>query len=280
MALPRPAGLPDFKKPPVVEVAISLQFAPVLKFRTIHAGLLWQHFQDEFPSVEEQGALNPQFETFGPARTVVQQMPQLQLFSTYPVPRYWFIGIDGSELFQIQQDRVVYNWRKVKPDSVYPHYEALREKFELYIGRVEKFFHESNLGEIKPNQGELTYVNQIDILEQHSDGNFRKIFNNWNAGDFASELGEIEDESFQLRCLLEHPAGHPEGRLYISANRGFVLADSRPVINLTLVARGKPRNESLEGGLSFLDAGRSAIVKSFTAITRKEMHAEWERLDD
>ena len=62
---PKPADLPDFKKPPVSEVVLSLQFASISTFRSIHVGLLWQRFRREYPKVSEQAPLQATFETFG-----------------------------------------------------------------------------------------------------------------------------------------------------------------------------------------------------------------------
>jgi hypothetical protein len=57
--------LPDFEKPPVVEVALSLQFRPLELLRSAHLGLLWSVFRSRgFSRVEDYGELEPVFEDF------------------------------------------------------------------------------------------------------------------------------------------------------------------------------------------------------------------------
>jgi hypothetical protein len=57
--------LPDFESPPVVEVAISLQFKPLEFLRSSHFGLLWQAFRREgFVRAEDHGEIEPAFEEF------------------------------------------------------------------------------------------------------------------------------------------------------------------------------------------------------------------------
>ena len=42
-------------------------------------------------------------------------------------PRLWLMNEQGSQLLQLQQDRLVVNWRRLPSDIPYPHYESIRE---------------------------------------------------------------------------------------------------------------------------------------------------------
>ena len=54
----RPADLPDYEHPPLVEVVLSVQFAELQGYRTVHAGLLWEDkFRKAYPIVAEQPPL-------------------------------------------------------------------------------------------------------------------------------------------------------------------------------------------------------------------------------
>src|SRR5262249_17490048 len=123
----RPADLPDFTVPPVTEVALGVQFAPLAAFKTVHAGLLWNRFRQEFPIVEEQAPLNVSFETFGSPSAAPEL--RLELLRRPPIPRFWFMNENRVELIQFQVDRFVRNWRKVGDDITYPRYEAIRARF-------------------------------------------------------------------------------------------------------------------------------------------------------
>jgi hypothetical protein len=63
----RPADLPNFSRPPISEVALSIQFASIARFQNSYVGLLWERLRNEYPNVSEQPPLAAAFETFGGA---------------------------------------------------------------------------------------------------------------------------------------------------------------------------------------------------------------------
>src|SRR5258708_12433324 len=84
----RPADLPDFERPPVTEVALSIQFARLPKVTNIHGGLLWSEFRADYPNYEEHPPLAPAFEIFGPNPAAGHQ---LEFFAGAPLIRPWLI---------------------------------------------------------------------------------------------------------------------------------------------------------------------------------------------
>ena len=69
-------NLADFKAPPLNEVVMGIQFQPVPGYQQIRALEVWQLFREQFPVVQEQLPLNPQFETFGlPSPAQMLQFP-------------------------------------------------------------------------------------------------------------------------------------------------------------------------------------------------------------
>ena len=96
----RPLDLPEFERPPIIEVALSIQFATLPLFRNIHAGILWQRFAQQYPNVEEYPPIPAAFETFG-VPPAISEMPQFTFVTNSPI-RYWFITADGTELLQVQ----------------------------------------------------------------------------------------------------------------------------------------------------------------------------------
>jgi uncharacterized protein (TIGR04255 family) len=115
----RPADLPEFEQPPVSEVVLWVQFASNPQFRIVHAGLFWGSIREQFPSVSEQVPLPPAFEAFG-----VPMMGQpVQLQALFAFPRFWFESDDKTYLLQLQQDRILFNWRATSGQSTYPRYE-------------------------------------------------------------------------------------------------------------------------------------------------------------
>lgn len=115
------ARLPEFERPPVSEVAISVEFSGIDSWRAGHAGLYWRRIKSEYPASETQPPLPSQIERFD------QRSPQGPVISMGIVDpnsaRFWFLSGDGTKLVQVQRDRFIINWRKVTGTEVYPRYK-------------------------------------------------------------------------------------------------------------------------------------------------------------
>src|SRR5208282_5564239 len=101
-----PSLLPKFRKPPVSEVALGVQFS-MPDLTPVHLGLYYQRVRSRFPTVQVQPPLPPAFETFGPAPTLSFSFPLMGL----PSPRMWFVADGGASLIQLQAGRLFFNWR-------------------------------------------------------------------------------------------------------------------------------------------------------------------------
>jgi uncharacterized protein (TIGR04255 family) len=107
----RPADLPDFDEPPVVETVLSVQFDPLTEMRTAHLGLFWNEFRTDFPKTAERPPLGRIFEQF-PETPRTRLGLELQSYENPPVPRLCFVTAQGNEMIQVQSDRFIRNWRK------------------------------------------------------------------------------------------------------------------------------------------------------------------------
>jgi uncharacterized protein (TIGR04255 family) len=278
----RPADLPDFEKPPLIEVVLSVQFSDLRGYSSVHHGLLWdRNFRDSFPEFAEHAPLNPVFETFGP-RSAEGPRLTLEQLSGPPVPRLWFMNRDRSHVIQVQPNRFVHNWRRIEADTGYPRYEVLKEKFFQEFDTFSQFVKAEKLGSIECNQCEVTYVNVITLdgedLRIHLERVFLSLAHT-EAGEPSqgARLPRPEDVQFVWRYVFDDAAGEPAGRLIISCKPGLG-ADRTPALRLDLTARGAPISANPEGVAGFLDLGRDVIVRGFTAITTPEMHQLWGRM--
>lgn len=268
-------ALPEFEQPPVIEVALSVQFDRIEGLRTPQLGVIWQTFRDRFPRFEEHPPLEPAFERFG-LKSGAEAGVQLQLFATPPVPRLWFLNQSGNELIQVQQDRFVRNWRKKGDSEEYPRYRVLREQFAKdYVA-----FSESVSGctsqTIQPNQCEITYVNIIPTPSGTPVGDLSKVTGLFSL-DYSDEgLGLPEEESLACRYVLTSNQ-KPIGRLHVGFAPVLRLSDGAPAFRLTITVRGGPAGVELDHVLDFLDFGHEAIVRGFTSVTTQEMHQIWKR---
>src|SRR5260370_4965058 len=129
--------LPDYAKPRIKEVVLGVQTEPIKGLLTPHLGLFWNEVREAYPEVEVQAALEPEIERFG-----VPPVPPPQGFKVMErpeTPRCWFIAKGGSELLQLQQDRLIHNWRKRADEDTYPRYPRVRESFRSALERLEAF---------------------------------------------------------------------------------------------------------------------------------------------
>jgi uncharacterized protein (TIGR04255 family) len=273
--------LPEFDDPPVIEVALSAQLEPLAGFRVVHFGLLWERFRDKgFRSVEEHGPLDSVLETFEPATR--EPAIQVRMFEdSPPPPRVWFVNEVGTELIQVQSDRFVHNWRKGRTTVPYPRYKNIRSRFLDELKMFEQFTAAEELGRFQPTQCEITYINHIlagDGWASH--GELENVFTIWQ-NKFSDDFLRLpEDAGFALRFRIPDSNGAPIGRLHIALQPAFRGSDKKPVLILTLTARGAPAGNGIPGILSFLDLGHDWIVQGFTSITTPQMHRIWRKTDD
>ncbi|MGH7099830.1 MAG: TIGR04255 family protein [Stellaceae bacterium] len=276
--LPRPADLPDFERPPINEVVLSIQFASIPAFRSVHIGLLWDKFRQEYPKVSERPPLPAAFETFGGMPVNPAPLFQIEALTAPPMSRFWFEEEEGAEIIQIQQDRIVHNWRKRETEQRYPRYETIRQRFASDLERFGAFLASEHLGELRPNQCEVTYINLIEIpgdddIHRH----LARITPLW-AGRFSESCSfELESAGIQTRFVLRED-GKPFGRVYVNCTPAVLIAQNRPGIRLDIIARGKPRDESIAEALRLLDTEREVVVRTFAAVTTPEMWEIWGRI--
>lgn len=271
--------LPDFNNPPVVEVALSVQFDPLPDLRTPQLGLLWQEFRDAFPVTQEHAPLEPITERFDLPRT--RSDPRIDFRESPPLPRCWFLNAAETELIQVQPDRFVHNWRKAGTGEAYPRYGHIRGAFEEELRRFDAFIARERLGKLAPNQCEITYVNHIvagNVWRTH--GELDKVLTVFHRSFSDPFLDSPEDAGLRLRFIIPDESGKPSGRLHVALDSGFRNSDASPLFVLKLTARGQPRDPTILGVLQWLDLGREWVVRGFASVTTPGMHKEWDRQDE
>jgi uncharacterized protein (TIGR04255 family) len=270
------SSLPEFENPPLIEVALSVQFERLESLRSPQLGLVWQQFRDRFPKTEEHAPLDPVFEQFGsrPGRPGVR----LELVSAPPSPRLWFLNEAGTELVQVQKDRFVRNWRKQADADEYPRYRRLSRLFRDDFERFCRLIEEQQWGQVVPSQCEVTYVNLIAIGEgwKHH-GELANVVTLFEHRYSDTDLGVPEEAALSVKYVLNDDDGNPIGRLHIAAAPVFRAQDNLAAVRLALTARGKPEDGGIEEVMRFFDRARENIVRGFTSITTPRMHLVWNR---
>jgi uncharacterized protein (TIGR04255 family) len=271
--------LPEFENPPVVEVAISLQFKPLELIRAAHFGILWESLRREgFSRIEDHGELEPAFEEFGP-RSSGRVGVRFQAFDDAPpLPRIWFLNEARNELIQVQRDRLIVNWRVGARSEPYPRYVNILKRFRSALEIFLAFVGAENLGDLVPTQCEVTYVNHMPAgLGWTHHGEIYKVICPWGNVYSDSYLSTPEDVGFVARFRMEAETGKPIGRLHVNFQPANRSSDGQPIFAMNLTARGTPDPPDLNGAFRLFDLEHEWIVRGFTSLTTKNMHDIWRR---
>ena len=263
-----PVGvLPAYDRPPVVEVALAIQFESAIGYRSLELGHIAETWSSELPVVEERPALPPMM--------VQPEAPSLELRVSGEVetPRLWMMNEGGNRLVQLQQDRLVVNWRKLPADTPYPRYSSIREflveSWELLEGVIDGL----HLAAPKPSICEVVYVNHIGADSGwYSAGDTSAIIALWNEVVSDGFLPPACQSGFFSRYEL------PNDRGWLTIDGQSISMNSyedRLVMNL--ISRGPSTSPNLNGALSFMDVAHEWIVRGFTSVTTKNAHEIWKR---
>jgi uncharacterized protein (TIGR04255 family) len=264
----RPPHLPNFSAPPIDEVAIGIQFAPLNGWTEPYFGLFWSKVRDQYPRVETQPRVEGPIENFNQAPGPITQMQFLPASG-----RSWYISNDDESLIQIQNNRFVQNWRRRTGD--YPHFEEVRDRFWMSFNTFRKLTSDENLPAPVIQQLELTYVNWISDIPVDQ---LLKI----GKGSYLT-LSEIEahpeSQDWAARYLVK-ANGEPSARLYVQCQQAVRLGvpHAGPGTQLSLVYRAPKIDGMSDSELeAHLEKGREIIVTAFTELTTESAHETWER---
>lgn len=260
----RPRHLPDFSNPPLNEVVLGVQFAPIIGYQQIYAGEVWELFKKDFPVVQEHPALPPQFETFGYS----PPQPAFEFIGGIMPSRHWFITSDQFELIQFQQDKFLHNWRKVGDGSnEYPRFEKILGKYTTELGALEKYFkNKFAISSILINQCEVSYINFINLVD-FEDASPGDIFSFLNFGNSVHEV------SCNFNRYILNDRNEPTGRVRCTLNQG--IGDHGPTYRLEIRVVGAPKTPTIADALNFIENGRETIVNLFKEVTTTSAHRIW-----
>jgi uncharacterized protein (TIGR04255 family) len=269
----RSAKLPRFARPPVIEVALSLQLEPLRGFRSVHYGLLADQWRERYPSTEDQPPLAPLVPEAEAELSAARV--QVQLSTGAPLPRCWFVSRDQTRLVQVQPDRFAFNWRRLHDTDEYPHFDTLRPQFDHEFGVLERLAREHGLGDLRTLACEVTYVNAIlagEGWEHH--GQLGRVLN-LASRQPAGGIREPEDVRLQARYGIHDDSGTFVGRVILDAQPVVRRDDVRHAIILQLTARSAQVSASPAEAVKFFDLGHESVVRTFKEVTTPAMHNIW-----
>lgn len=271
-----PADPVNFDSPPVIGVALGVEFAgPVMPELSTLADF-WPPIRGRYPQADKLPALTPMAEDF---RVPITQTVEVRFGNGGP-QRYWFRSEDESYTVQVQENRLALNWDRTESGPVYPRYQAVRKRFHELYEVFTEVADDRLLTEHPPAWCAVTYTNDIPHPDSEDplSGPLDDILCFLGRPE-SDVLPPIEDTALRQRRLLRAEDGSPRGRLYIEAIP-TVGAEGRPGYRLTLRVVSRPESSDAAGVFKCQDDGRELIVKSFRDITTQKMHDLWGMEED
>jgi uncharacterized protein (TIGR04255 family) len=256
--------LPKYRKPPVVEVIIGISFASIEKLATVDYGSFWESVKEEYPLTEDNAPLPEE----------VSAGPQVQLMQIPPLRRVFLIHRDQTYLMQLQPDRFIHNWRKLKESDDYPNFENAKGKFVSGWKLFRDFIAARQLGPIRLRGYEVTYINHfIEAPQTFPLGTARYLpLFEWSSGQSEGFLPPPNVLGLDLRF----PLAKDKGTLRVSVKHGKRVSDNKDVMLAQLTAQG-PASSDGSDMEEWIETAHEWIVRGFTDLTSRDAHQKWER---
>lgn len=258
----RSKKLPNYKNPPVNEVVCGLSFKRIDNFKIHHIGLFYQTIKDEFPIVEH-------------ALRLEDRPPELDLNLKDYLPRVWFIKSDQQRLIQLQDDRLYFNWRRIKAEEPYPQYKSIIKDFKKYLLVFEKFLEDEKLGTVNPERCELSYINHIpkgEGWDSFLDINnlFRDI--RWNTDS------RFLPAPIHLGGQVTFKLPDNKGYLDLTLQQAKRKTDKIPMFVLQNKATGIGEDKNIDAVWEWFNIAHEWIVCGFTDLTTDSIQEDvWQR---
>lgn len=258
----------EYTSPPVGEVALGVQFEPIVQLDGIEIGRLSLPWSTDFPIHLEQPSL-PHMLPPGPTIPSSIQIGFIQ-----QPRRYWFLDKKNEILLQLQNDRIILNWRKINESSSYPRYEELKKLFKEKFNEVNEFVTSQKLGEIKIDLVDLEYTNFISPTNGESI-ELEKIVNFWKSLD-THKLGNPEVFNIDLQFDLQNEKSSFSKMIIVLQPFQRPDGDLKVLMKIRVVST--PQTSDFKSGLEALDTAHSSIIASFDELMLDEMHKTWGKI--
>lgn len=254
---------PSFAHPPLLEVALAVEFAPLAEFGATVMSDLARRWGDRYPRVQEHPPLPPNmaigFPASGAGMMVSVGAPQIRL---------WLLTEAEDRLVQLQRDRLIVNWGSSSDEGTYPRYkEALRPEFENDFEELRSFLRDRSLPTPRVISTEVTYVNAVvDSRDADLVGLLRSQVRVPHHLDrpVATQLSQtwnrLVDGAVTSTLTLNVQAQRDGDTMLTLTGRSAVAAGAEPT-----------------DVLGSLDVCHHDVVASFVELTDEQRHKNWGR---
>lgn len=264
----RPEHLPDYLDPPLDEVVLGVQFAPILGYCSVDNAAIWELYKKDYPKVAEHPMLETKYETFGGANP--RPAFQFQIGAPPIGSRLWFITEDEFQLLQFQPDRFLTNWRKRPRPNPYPRFEGIAESYKNNLEKLSDFLATSFDHQMDINQAEISYINIVKVKDFAEVSDWFKI---WKVSSL-----KMEAVSTSFTEIITDSNGKPFARLSHDLQSVYTTDNKEKAFRLSFTYRGKPSENTIDSAMDFFKAGRENIVNRFDEITTNKAHKAWDKI--
>jgi uncharacterized protein (TIGR04255 family) len=150
-------------QPPVIETVLGVHFHPIQGLTAAHFGIFWKTvLRPDWTRAVEAPPIVEQTERFSDMPSWLNISPGSVIavpLSAHSSSRLQISNSTGDRMVQLQSNRFHYNWKRT--EGPYPSYFAVREEFSQQFRHFRQFVEEQGLGQVKPFQWEVTYVDYI-----------------------------------------------------------------------------------------------------------------------
>lgn len=256
--------LPSFGSPPAVEVVVGVEFLPLPGLGPVKLVGLHELWADKFPKLLEQPALPPT----APPTSGPQGFIQFQFSLGAPALRLWMLNESEDELLQVQNDRLVLNWRRtLGDDRTYPRYDYLRGIYQDVYAEFREQVAHLNVGTFRPHTAVVSYMNRFEIqADEELKDVIAPLSQTWNL------LSNVTPEiSMNVPVMSGDSPNALRGQLAAKASIDSKDRKYGYLEVLTRIGVSDPGGDVLAG----LDLAHWSCVDGFDRLTTEKMHQRW-----
>lgn len=261
---------PKFDNPPVVERVIGIQFEELPFYTNSHAGWFWKggYLEADWDKITTAPAIEDRMEIFDEKQSRIAPS-NFRVFNRPPPERSQIVRASDGRMIQIQNTRFLLNWNKHET-SEYLDFPEMLSEFNDLLAKFREFVRSAGNIELKINQWEITYFNNIPRGELWATvSDWQKLF----PGLFfpIGKHQESQLNSISAKWSVNLPSN--AGRLHLDLQRATNVRTNQDLIRLELTARGPAKDQSsYEAGINI---GHKAIVETFKDMTSETAHKIW-----
>lgn len=241
-----------FVDAPLNEVVLGRTFKTRPDILIPHFGAFWTSIRSRFPKVQH-------------ADPILQ--PSDAVFDL-PLPRIWLISGNSSQMVQLQQDRMHFNWRLTDKGSPYVRFPSVQAGFVEMWDLFDAFVQETTGQGLQPSGAELTYVNLIRMDGGDAASILRETF--VGKPSEVPGLQTMQPEAFNYINDYRLSSG---SKLKASVASARATGINEHLIKFELTVSGTCSvDESFE---LWSSKAHDDLIAAFRAMTRPEAHSRW-----